>query len=1141
MYIARLQLKGFKSFGGSHELPLSPGITAIVGPNGSGKSNLLDALRWVLGDTHASKLRISRQNDLLFQGSSSEGPASEAEVAIQLREGTRLCAIKRRITDNGAQSIVDGVKVNLSELDEAKRLWQMGGDRFAFIGQGDVTEVIQQRPSARRMLLESLFGIDAYRKRRDEASKRLGDAKEEYARLRTFSAELSARRDEIAPAAAKAAEAQKLLDSLEEERKLLYWSRRAKNEQSVILLREGISELTKELRSREEWKRLWERATAFLDGNMSELSQTKQNQIRDLDDAKSSLSSLTKTAYGYGASLVSSKRRAAQINEERAALSEKIEKLRAEADASRKETSAMTKKSESVKKKLADAEGVYNEHIEKTERERAERERLNNERGQIEGSMSALKGRIKSMGEALKSLRGQKKDTTAHDQTRAIKSESETLEKRHEELLLEQDSIAARHRGVYARLQEISAELQRNRREASKLTSRLSELQEQAQAEVYPRPVQHILSAAKLGRLDAKPCAVIDAFTCPTELATAMEAFLGGRQFWVLVDTMDEAGRCIDQLKKNNAGRATFLPLERGKPRNIDERYRLPPSGVVGWVMKLIEPSLKWRTALEHIMGDLLVVEDYSLGQKLMRESFRCPVVTLDGDVFQTSGSISGGRTQKSGRAMEIKSAVSKMERDADEASRHVEALSSAFTQLEEEEALAAEKKNTISSEIRELAAQRSALDARREEMAREKTRSKNERDAIISAIKDAAAQYAGLFKSKNELDAEPIVTETSSDEGLIRDIERLKSEAALAEEKGRSSLALFERSRRDLQSAERALSELDEEFASRDSEIITARGNLKRLSVRVSAVVAKKRAVMAEMASFAERYEKTAAKRGLRTARLETAKVSLSIGAQALSEHEAKLAELSRERTELIQTWEDRYPYPSAGAPLNEWGDPDEARRRVRELERDVKSLGEIDMGALSEDKNLRERLSYLGDQLSDVSGGMAELERMITDADEQARTIFTEAMAEIDGKFNGLFRQLFGGGDARLEFIEGSSGSLWDSGIDVIARPPGKHPQSITQLSGGEQSLSAIALLFASLEVAKSPIAVLDEVDAALDEVNLRRFAELAKEAAKERQIFVMTHRRVTMERAEALYGVTMSEPGLSQVIGVRIEDWA
>ena len=229
MYIGRLQLKGFKSFGGSHDLILSSGFTAIVGPNGSGKSNLLDALRWSLGDSNASRLRILRQSDLLFQGSVSLPSAKEAEVILQLREEGKVCLVKRRVTapDGATVAFVDNMKKTLTELEAVKREWKLEGDRFAFIGQGEVAEVIQQRPSERRMRLETLFGIDVYRKRRKEASDRLITVKEEYDQLRNIMAELAARRDEIAPEVKRAAQLREILDSIEEERKLLYWLRRA--------------------------------------------------------------------------------------------------------------------------------------------------------------------------------------------------------------------------------------------------------------------------------------------------------------------------------------------------------------------------------------------------------------------------------------------------------------------------------------------------------------------------------------------------------------------------------------------------------------------------------------------------------------------------------------------------------------------------------------------------------------------------------------------------------------------------------------------------------------------------------------------------------------------------------------------------
>jgi chromosome segregation protein len=1123
-------------------------MTAIVGPNGSGKSNLLDALRWVLGDSHASKLRISRQGDLLFQGSASRSEASEAEVSIQMREDTRVCSIKRRVTESGSQSLVDGSRVTLSELEETKALWQLSGDRFAFIGQGDVTEVIGQRPQARRVLLESLFGIDAYRRRRAESSDRLGEAKEEYDRLRNFSAELSSRREEIAPAAAKAAAARKILDALEEDRRVLYWIRRAKNETLALSEGKERERLSCELGMRESWVGRWERSLAFMDGNLAELSKTRQSQVRELDEARSSLSNFTRTAYGYGAAFTSAKKRSVQIKEERASLGSKIEGLRADRDASDSEGSKLAKELGTARNSLDGTQRKYEEQQEAIQKDREKRAELNEARGKLDGEMTALKGRIRSIGQALREFSGASQVTGGEeDPARAIKKEIDALEKRHSSLLEEQEEASSKHRDAYARLQEVSVNLQKSRKDSSKLSGRLSELQEQAQTEVYPRPVQHVLSAARLGRLEAKPCAVIDAFTCPTELASAMEAFLGGRQFWILVETMDEAGRCIDLLKKNQAGRATFLPIERSRPRRRDESYRMPGDGVVGWAMKLITSKKEWLPALEHIMGDLLIVEDYQLGQRLTRGGFACPIATLDGDVFQPSGSVSGGRTQKSGRAIEIKSALIAMERESDSARRLVDSLTAEMVRLEEEESAAAERKSAISSEIRELASTRSALDSRREEISRERARAKNEREAMTSSLRESAARYAELFKqgkSLDELDKDHSLSGESEDlpdaaSKLFREAERLKSKVALLQEKQRSAFVLSERAAADLRSAERSLAELDDELSSREQEMISNRANLTRLARRVSEVVSRKRALISGMAEFGERYELISAGRGRRMARLDAAKSAASDASASLGACESRVEFLARERSELIQTWEEQYPYPGAET-VSELDDvnTDDLRRLIRERDRELKALGDVDMGALSEDRSLRDRLAYLGDQLDDVSRGMVELERLISDADEQARTIFTDAMEEIDKKFNYLFQRLFGGGDARLDFIEGSS--LWDSGVDVVARPPGKHPQSIAQLSGGEQSLAAISLLFASLEVASSPIAVLDEVDAALDEVNLRRFADLAREAAGERQIFVMTHRRVTMERADVLYGVTLAEPGLSQVIGVRVEDW-
>lgn len=1137
MYIGRLQLKGFKSFGGTHELPLSPGMTAIVGPNGSGKSNLLDALRWVLGDSHASKLRIVRQGDLLFQGSISLPQAKDAEVSIQLREDTRLCTVRRRVlTDGSTQVLVDNFRKNLTELDEAKRLWHLEGDRFAFIGQGEVAEVIQQRPAARRMQLESLFGIDVYRKRRMEAADRLEKTLEEYDRLRNFSAELAARRESIAPEVKRAARAREFLDLLEESRRLLYYIRRARSEKWLEEFSEQLSALQLLKKRKDFWCHAWSTHLVFHDGRLSSFGQTRQNQIREMEESRAQLDSFIRLGYGNSTSLLAAKRRLEQISEEREGHRERIAQLREERQEMEKTLKTNSKELEEKKNQYAQIERQWKQQEEERLENRTAWEALNREKGQVEAEFEQLKAKMAALGKSLHELKLKEQGAKELDPGKKIKKEQEALEKRHSDLLDAQEKTATLYQNSYAQLQQLTADLQKNRRELSQLTARLSEVTDQAQVEIYPKPVQHVLSSSKLGRVNANPVAVIDAFSCPSELAPAMEAYLGARQFWLLVQDMDEAGRCIDQLKANSMGRATFLPLERCKGRFPDTSFRLP-SGVVGWGIKLIKPLPKWLPALQHIMGDVLIVEEYQVGQGLLRQGFRCPVATLDGDVFQPGGTISGGKNQKSGKAIEIKSLLAKLEADVQDAQKRVQGLTAQFAETERDEEEASRKKEEISLDIRKLSGERSALDAQKETFFREKERAKGEQESIILSLREGGRQYLALCRQLHELGDSADMQEGNEDVSLFRSLEGLKGEIAVADERVRSCFALLDRMISELRVQEGEADQQEEEIQELENQMISDRSNLSRMGLRYHEVFLRRKVLFEEMEEFGKKYERLNRLKERRTVRLKTAEQEATHADNLLMVEEQKRRDLIRELEELISTWEEQYPYPDEGGFCDQ--DPDELRKHIRELDRNLKSIGDVDMGVLSEDRNLRDRLAFLGEQLDDVRQAMNDLQQLIDDADRQAKGVFTEALEEIDRRFNDLFQRLFGGGDAHLELVEGDT--LWDSGVDVVARPPGKHPQSITQLSGGEQSLSAISLLFASLEVAKCPIAVLDEVDAALDEVNLRRFADLAKENAKDRQIFVMTHRRVTMERADVLYGVTLSEPGLSQVIGVRVEDWA
>lgn len=1139
MYIGRLQLKGFKSFGGSHDLLLSSGFTAIVGPNGSGKSNLLDALRWALGDSSAGRLRISRQSDLLFQGSASQQAAKEAEVTLQLREDDRTASIKRRVTspDGVTALFVDNSRKTLTELDNVKRDWKLEGDKFAFIGQGEVAEAIQERPAARRMRLETLFGIDVYRKRRQDAANRLVTVRDEYDQLRNIMAELSARREEIAPEVRRAAQIRGILDSIEDDRRLLYWLRRNRAELALARI---SSDLEKAVLDKDKfiiWSGMWKLASDAVEAELEKASRARQQQTWELEQCRVRFDGFTKSGFASAAALRSAKGRLAQVQEECERAKKHLASLLEEQRQSEADNKTAKTALNDSQKALDSIEKKWQEYNRRLEEEKEQREAWNSEKGSLEAELQQIKAKLSFLGKDLLQLRDKK--TEAPDHRRELDSQIKQFETERDKQLAEQEMLVKHHGELYAKLQNLLADVQRARREASQARSRLNEANDAVQSELYPQAVQFLLSAARLKKLNADPKAVIDVFNCDASLSTALEAYLGGRQFQLLVEDMEEAGRCIDLLRVNSRGRATFLPLERCRPRFPDRSFRLPANGITGWAIDLVEVEPHWLTAIQQIMGDLLIVNSYDIGKELVRSGFRGPVATLDGDVFQPGGTVSGGRSQKSGKAIEMKAQIARLQQEAAQTAAVSEKLSAQFKKLEAEEIKASEEKENYTRVVRELDGRIATLADQKDLYAKEQRRLDGERGRILASMSDEGKHWQSILASLADLAEKwdrPL--EIEDDRQLIEERERLRAAVAVAAEKMRSSFAILDRVSTEMRAEERKTWSLDEELSGLDQKCVQERANLAHVGRSCLEIHNRRLELINELDMHVDGYSKLEEKREYLKNRLNAANERIRSGAGKLALIESKKSETERDLEELTSTWEEQYPYPGGGA-LPDGENIEELRHRIRDGERKIKSYGDVNMGVLSEDTSLKDRLAFLGTQLDDVNASVMELERLITDADNQAYNAFTDAMRNVDDRFCFLFQRLFGGGEAHLEITD--SDTIWEAGVDVVARPPGKHPQSINQLSGGEQSLAAISLLFASMEVAGCPLAVLDEVDAALDEVNLRRFSELAKEYAKNRQILAMTHRRVTMERADVLYGVTLSEPGLSQVIGVRLEDWA
>ncbi len=1135
MYIGRILLKGFKSFGGTHELLLPPGMTAIVGPNGSGKSNILDALRWALGETNPSRLRILRQNDLLFQGSPSMPPSSATEVMIQLRSGSKMCSIRRKwVEDEGSNVFVDGERVRLQDLEKVKRDWKLESDRFAFIGQGEISEVIQQRPAQRRVHLETLFGINLYRKRREDAAQRLEDTSAELVRLETLKAELGNRRNTIAPMVLQAKRAKDISEKLERTYAELYSIRRARAEKVVEAALMEIIEFEKELHCCRYWERGWNRRMGTLGTSLPTLEHRLEELGTEMESTTERLSGLNREMLASATVLRDGRLQMSRMGPELGKRREVLEKRERELEETRKALQEALKEEEACRKEKERLEAEEAAKKEEIDRIKDEAEKLEEKKSHAEALTGRMRAELAKTGSYYREVKESLVENRA--KTSSLREKLEENRKGYESQKRRLAEVLRRHNDAYAACQKNAADLQTLRRDILKMETALEELQDMLQTRTYPGPVRHLLAAKRLGRLPVEIAPVADAIDCPGELSRAVEAYLGGRQYWLLVEDLEAAGLCIESLKNAGAGRGTFLPLERARPRKPLREFVSGDGKIVGWAVDLLVLEKKWEAGLLHILGDLLVVEDYETARETARTRARFPIVTLEGDVINPSGTVTGGAKNKEAGALGIGREISELKAALQNACGRRKRLLESQARLEAEEQLAARERSDSETAARETA-------ERIQELENDLARSGRENRRLEGELQRAGKNLATLGLRFREYrrgigDIEKSLEALSIPETLQETAERkqVHSRLEVVRERVRATRELHlrvraerDRMREEVQAAFRNMNDLDRRMKAA-AQRLEALGKEFLGIRRTGRDLSEKRRVLREEIRRLESLEVRARmRRDSAVERLRSVNEGLSLARQKKTSAEVELEETR-------EMWGDRYPYFGPGSVDPSRLEP--VRRRARELESSLKALGDVELGVLSEDSSLKERLQFLTRQLEDVRQGIKELKRFIAETDEQAGKLFSESLKRIEKNFCSLFQRLFGGGEARLQLSDGED--VWSAGVEVYARPPGKRPQHLGQLSGGEQSLAAISLLFASMEVADVPLGILDEVDAALDEVNLRRFSELAREYSNQMQLVCMTHRRVTMERSDVMYGVTLSEPGLSQLVSVKLEDW-
>ncbi|MCL6516450.1 chromosome segregation protein SMC [Alicyclobacillus sp.] len=1183
MYLKRIDVVGFKSFADKTGIDFSPGITAVVGPNGSGKSNIADAIRWVLGEQSAKNLRGTRMEDVIFAGSETRRPINFCEVTLTLDNSDRHLAVvfdevtvTRRVYRSGeSEYLINRQPCRLRDITELFMDSGMGRESYSIIGQGRIEEMLSTRPEDRRGPFEDAAGIVKFKFRKREAERKLEETAANILRVDDILAELNR---QAGPLEAEAERARRY-QALESQWKALdialcvaeidqlnrRWREASATVADISRLRAAQAEaVANREQGYEQVRRRFEQVAAAADAMQKRLMEDLQARERSEGDV-----ALARERLQHAREAIADRRaQLQQLGAEREALGRQL----AQVDARRHEVRAEREVQSAALEVALSA-------VDPASRQRLEEEiaRLNADLIDAHQQAAHLRNERRMAEESI-AQEDRRRDRLEQDVNR-FTEEVARLAAEEERYLQASEAHLEEIRIAQANMEALGERAQTLGQEDAALAGRINELRARAASlssryellreleegyDGYALGVKTVLQAAGKQRLGGVHGALATLIEVSKEHETAVEIALGGALQNIVVETEADARAAIDLLKRRQAGRATFLPISVIKPRRLSaqelERVRTSP-GFIGVASDLVRCRPEHRGVIEHLLGNVVVAERLVDANELARRlDYRVRIVTREGDVVAPGGAMTGGSHQRRGPGLLGRS------RERRELERQLEACRAEEEEIVREQAALRQRLAAVGREQQALwtrleelrtarsAAEAAALEARgRLEAARERLEALRwdaqqllqGQDAWRARAAEAEARLTeagariqtlerALELARDRLaswDAETAARQEQVTQLRVHVARLEQEEKALADQAKdlRDRLERLEARQRVLEQdiggqetsarqAEQAIAEASERLAALSERVVSLEADLERA-----------RQSRAELEADA-----SAAERDLRAARLALSELDERLHRAEVQAERADL-ELNHALKRLADTYQMTYEWARGHHPPPE--DAEAARREADRLRRAMAELGTVNAGAIEEWERLRERLAFLTQERDDLERARADLNRVIDEMDEEMSRRFLQTFEQIRAEFQVSFRQLFDGGRADLTLT--APDQPLTTGIEVIAQPPGKKLQNLNLLSGGERALTAMALLFAILKVRPVPFCVLDEVEAALDEANVGRFAQQLRRFSDETQFIVITHRRGTMEEADVLYGVTMQESGVSSLIGVRLGD--
>ena len=1181
MYLKSIEIHGFKSFANKIVFQFHNGITGIVGPNGSGKSNVADAVRWVLGEQRIKQLRGASMQDVIFSGTETRKPLSYAYVAITLDNSDHQLAIDydevtvaRRIYRSGeSEYLINGTPCRLKDVNELFYDTGIGKEGYSIIGQGQIDKILSGKPEERRELFDEAAGIVKFKRRKAAAQTKLENEKQNLVRVNDILSELEKqvgpleKQSEVAKVYLRKKEELKSLDInvfLLENKRLR--EQLASAEEKYNLASTELGETGEKYEGiKEEYERIQqeiESLDAAIEATREQLTDTGLMRGK-LEGEINVLKEQINSAHGSET----------HLNNRKAALEEEIagkEQEKQDILTDKKDTDTQVQEiAEAAAKAKADLEAIQNKITELNNNIEAGKNTIIGELNQ-RATIKSKMGRFDTMMEQINIRKAElnsrllraKSDEAAREET--VKKLEETFETVTEELRqmteqeaaseLELGNIRENLTGLDAKLRETQT---RFHQEQSKLEA-LTNITERYDG--YGGSVKKVMEQKEKEK--GIIGVVADIIQVEAKYETAIETALGGNIQNIVTDNEETAKHMIGFLKQNRLGRATFLPLTSiTKPQEFKNPEALKEKGVIGMADELVGTEEEYRNVAKAMLGRIVVVDNVDNAVKIARKfDYGIRMVTLEGELLVPGGAISGG-------AFKNNSNLLGRRREMDELEKKVKKLSEDIKTYNQKIEDTKSKRNKLRMDLEALKTemQRKSIEQNtaRLNISQARERMEEEAESAQSLKLEEQEIETRIFEIRSgkesitqELAASEELEKTTQEQilGFQKELEscRLEESEASAHagewevkvEKMRQALdykqANVDRIGGELERAQAELNEILEALTENAQEVERKKNNILEIEKTIAASHENQDASRKKLdEDIAKKEELSAKQKDFFRSREE-----MSERMNALDKEVYRLGEQKKKLEDGIEgqinyMW-DEYEITlsdAAGLRNEEMNDLPAMKREISGLKDEIRKLGNVNVNAIEDYKNLMERYTFMKTQHDDLVEAEKTLEGIIEELDTAMRKQFTEKFAEISREFDKVFKELFGGGKGTLELMEDED--ILEAGIRIIAQPPGKKLQNMMQLSGGEKALSAISLLFAIQNLKPSPFCLLDEIEAALDDSNVGRFAKYLHKLTKNTQFIVITHRRGTMEQVDRLYGITMQEKGVSTLVSVNLID--